>query len=150
MRVRLVTRQTQDGVLRLLGIRFLQSFKVLIMANKFGDNLKKIRVEKNVSQQELADLISSHSTHISRYERNMAAPSIDVVKKIAEALDVTTDTLIYGTQDEKVKNSLKDNELLNMFIKAQSLTNKQQDTVKDLLSAFLLKSDLQKNLAVAK
>jgi len=65
-------------------------------------------------------------------------------------LDVTTDTLIYGTQDEKVKNSLKDNELLNMFIKAQSLTNKQQDTVKDLLSAFLLKSDLQKNLAVAK
>jgi transcriptional regulator with XRE-family HTH domain len=106
--------------------------------------------EKNVSQQELADLISSHSTHISRYERNMAAPSIDVVKKIAEALDVTTDTLIYGTQDEKVKNSLKDNELLNMFIKAQSLTNKQQDTVKDLLSAFLLKSDLQKNLVAAK
>ena len=65
-------------------------------------------------------------------------------------MDVTTDTLIYGTQDEKVKNSLNDNELLNMFIKAQSLTNKQQDTVKDLLSAFLLKSDLQKNLAVAK
>jgi transcriptional regulator with XRE-family HTH domain len=117
---------------------------MLVMVNKFGDNLKKIRVEKNVSQQELADLISTHATHISRYERNMAAPSIDVVKKIAEALDVTTDTLIYGTQDEKVKNSLKDSEMLNMFIKAQSLTNKQQDTVKDLLSAFLLKSDLQK------
>lgn len=31
----------------------------------------------------------------------MAVPSIDVVKKIAEALDVTADTLIYGTQDEK-------------------------------------------------
>ena len=94
-------------------------------------------MEKNVSQEELADLTNSHSTHISRYERNMAAPSIDVVKKIAEDLDVTTNTLIYGTQDEKVKNSLKDNELLNMFIKAQSLTNKQQDTVKDLLSALL-------------
>lgn len=83
--------------------------KMLVMANKFGDNLKKIRVEKNVSQQELADLINTHSTHISRYERNLAAPSIDVVKKIAEALDVSTDTLIYGTQDEKVNNSLKDN-----------------------------------------
>lgn len=32
--------------------------------------------------------------------------------------------LIYGTQDEKVKNSLKDNELLNMFTKLQSLPNK--------------------------
>ena len=119
------------------------------MANKFGDNLKKIRVEKNVWQQELADMISCHSTHISRYERNMAAPSSDVVKKIAETLNVTTDTLIYSTQDEKVKNSLKDNELQNMFIKSQSLSNKQQNTVKDLLSAFLLKSDLQKNLSPA-
>lgn len=118
------------------------------MATKFGDNLKKIRVEKNVSQQELADLIRTHSTHISRYERNLAAPSIDVVKKIAEALDVSTDTLIYGTQDEKVKNSLKDNELLTMFAKVQSLSNKQQDTVKDFLSAFVLKTDLQKNLSV--
>jgi len=116
------------------------------MANKFGDNLKKIRVEKNVSQQELADMISTHSTHISRYERNLAQPSIEVVKKIAEALEVSTDTLIYGTQDEKVKNSLKDNELLNMFTKLQSLSNKQQDTVKDLISAFILKADLQKNL----
>jgi len=120
---------------------------MLVMANKFGDNLKKIRVEKNVSQQELADMINTHSTHISRYERNLAAPSIDVVKKIAEALDVSTDTLIYGTQDEKVKNNLKDNELLNMFTKLQSLSNKQQDTVKDLISAFILKADLQKNLA---
>jgi len=90
---------------------------------------------------------NTHSTHISRYERKLAAPSIDVVKKIAEALDVSTDTLICGTQDEKVKKSLKDNELLNMFTKMQSLSNKQQDTVEDLISAFILKADLQKNLS---
>jgi transcriptional regulator with XRE-family HTH domain len=116
------------------------------MASKFGDNLKKIRSAKNVSQQELADIIESHSTHISRYERNLASPSIDVAKKIAEALDVSIDTLIYGTQDEKVKNSLKDNELLNLFIRTQILTAKQQDIVKELLSAFLLKGELQKKL----
>lgn len=62
--------------------------EMLVMANKFGDNLKKIRVEKNVSQQELADLMSTHSKHLSRYECNLAAPSIDLVKKIAEALEV--------------------------------------------------------------
>jgi guanylate kinase len=69
---------------------------------------------------------------------------------IAEALDVSTDTLIYGTQDEKVKNSLKDNELLILFTKLQTLSNKQQDTVKDLISAFILKADLQKNLTAVK
>ena len=54
------------------------------------------------------------------------------------------------TQDEKVKNSLKDNELLNLFTKLQSLSNKQQDTVKDLISDFILKADLQKNLTAVK
>lgn len=56
-------------------------------------------------------------------------------------------TLIYGTQDEKVKNYLIDNELLNMFTIVQSLSNKQQDTVKDLISAFILKADLQKKIS---
>lgn len=54
---------------------------------------------------------------------------------------------LHGQQDEKAKNNLKDNELLNMFTKLQSLSNKQQDTVKDLISAFILKADLQKNLS---
>ena len=118
------------------------------MANKFGDNLKKIRVEKNISQQELADLVNTHSTHISRYERNLAQPSIEVVKKIAEALEVSIDTLIYGEQDERAKGTINDTELLTMFAKVQSLPDKQQNTVKDFLSAFVLKTDLQKNLAV--
>jgi transcriptional regulator with XRE-family HTH domain len=91
------------------------------MADKFGDSLKKIRTEKKVSQQELADMIGMHSTHISRYERNQAAPSIDVVQKIAESLDVSIDTLIYGNEDDKAKSNLKDNELLNMFSKVQQL-----------------------------
>lgn len=120
------------------------------MPNSFGDNLKRFRVEKNFSQQELADAIGMHSTHLSRYERNLTAPSIDVVKKIADVLGMSIDTLIYGGQDERAKGSINDNELLTMFAKVQSLSNRQQDTIKDFLSAFILKSDLQKNLAVAK
>ena len=57
---------------------------------------------------------------------------------------MSIDTLIYGQQDDRAKGSINDNELLTMFVKTQSLSNKQQDTVKDLLPAFLLKSDLQK------
>jgi transcriptional regulator with XRE-family HTH domain len=89
-----------------------------------------------------------HSTHMSRYERNLTAPSIDVVKKIADVLEISIDTLIYGQQHERAKDSINDNELLTMFAKVQSLSNKQQDTVKDFLSAFVLKTDLQKNLNV--
>jgi transcriptional regulator with XRE-family HTH domain len=117
------------------------------MANKFGDNLKKIRIEKNISQQELADAISSHSTHISRYERNMAAPSIDVVKKIGEALDVSIDTLIYGQQDEKAKTSLKDTDLLNLFTKVQLLDKQDLNAVKSMLKAYIFQKDTITRLA---
>jgi len=117
------------------------------MANKFGDNVKKIRVEKNISQQELADMIGIHSTHVSRYERNLALPSIEIAKKMAEALNVTVDTLIYGTQDEKAKNNLKDADLLNMFTKVQALDKTDLTTVKNLLKAFIFQKETQQRLA---
>jgi transcriptional regulator with XRE-family HTH domain len=117
------------------------------MAGKFGDNLKKIRTDKNVSQQELADIISVHYTHVSRYERNLAQPSIEVVKKIAEALDVSIYTLIYGAADEKAKNSLKDTDLLNMFTKVQQLDKTDLTAVKTLLKAFIFQKETQQRLA---
>lgn len=116
------------------------------MLSNFGDNLKRYRIEKNFSQQELAEAIGMHSTHVSRYERNLTAPSIDVVKKIVEVLDISIDTLIYGEENERAKGSINDSELLNMFAKVQQLPNKQKDTVKDFLSAFIFKTDLHKNL----
>ena len=67
------------------------------MADKFGDSLKKIRTEKKISQQELADMIGMHSTHISRYERNQVALSFEVAQKISKSIDIFFDTLIYGT-----------------------------------------------------
>lgn len=113
----------------------------------FGDNLKKIRNAKNISQGQLAEMISMHSSHISRYERNLTSPTIEVVKKIAEKLDVSADVLIYGFEDERAKNNLKDNELLSMFTKAQSLNDEDRKCVKSLLKAFLFQRDMQQQLA---
>ncbi len=117
------------------------------MANKFGDNVKKIRTDKNISQQELADIIGIHSTHVSRYERNMAQPSVEIAKKMAEALNVSVDTLIYGATDEKAKNSLKDTDLLTMFTKIQQLEKTDLSTVKNLLKAFIFQKETQQRLA---
>ena len=117
------------------------------MANKFGDNVKRIRTDKNISQQELADLVGIHSTHVSRYERNMAQPSVEIAKKMAEALNVTVDTLIYGPQDEKAKNNLKDADLLNMFTKVQALDKSELAAVKSLLKAYIFQKETQARLA---
>ena len=110
----------------------------------------RLRANSNNGKTGTSGRHRMHSTHLSRYERNLTAPSIDVVKKIADVLGMSIDTLIYRQQDERAKGSINDNELLTMFAKVQSLSNRQQDTIKDFLSAYILKSDLQKNLTVAK
>lgn len=131
----------------LYNLTYLPIFILFYMAS-FGEHLKELRSEKNISQSELANLIGMHSTHISRYERDLTQPTLEVIKKIAEALSVSTDALIYGSSDQQAKNKIKDTELLTMFNKVQSLEDKDINVIKSLISAYILKTDLQKNLKV--
>lgn len=115
--------------------------------NDFANNLKKCRTQKGVSQDEIAKRISIHPVQFSRYERGQSAPSIEVVQKIADALEVSIDQLVYGDQDSKAEQSISDRELLSMFQKIQLLSDRQKETVKDFLSSYILKDDLKQKLA---
>jgi transcriptional regulator with XRE-family HTH domain len=113
----------------------------------FGENLKAARAKKNISQGELAESMGIHPTHVSRYERNQALPSIDVVKKFADLLEVSTDSLVYGPHEEKAKGKIHDDELLTIFNKAQALSEEDRRCIKSLIKAFLFQKDMQKQLA---
>lgn len=120
---------------------------LIVTLMSFGDNLKKIRADKDISQGELAKMIDVHATHISRYERNLTSPTIDVAKKVADALEVSTDALIYGSDEQIVNNKLNDAELLQLFNKVQQLNDEDISSVKAMLKAFVFQKDLQKQLA---
>jgi transcriptional regulator with XRE-family HTH domain len=113
----------------------------------FGDHLKEIREEKGLTQSDLANLVEVHVVQLSKYERNLASPSVDVVKRIAEALQITTDQLIYGDAKQKAKDKIQDHELLNLFSKVQTLKKDDVHCIKSLITAYVLKTDLQKQLA---
>jgi hypothetical protein len=68
---------------------------------------------------------------------------LEIAEKMADALEMSLDELVYGQQNEKARVRIADNELLNLFNKTQDLPDDQKKTVKDLLSAFLLKSNLR-------
>lgn len=67
---------------------------------------------------------------------------------MSTALNIDTDTLIYGDAQEQTNNKIKDSELLNMFSRVQSFENKDVECVKNLLNDYILKTDLQQKLAV--
>lgn len=51
-------------------------------------NLKRIRIERGLSQEKLAEIVDLHRTYISGIERGMRNVSLHNIEKIAEALDV--------------------------------------------------------------
>lgn len=60
----------------------------------FGEKLKSIRLEKNLSQEQLADLLGTSKQVISRYETNQRTPKITVAKQYAEKLCIDLNYLI--------------------------------------------------------
>lgn len=60
----------------------------------FGDNMMLLRKKKKLSQAALGNLINTSGDVIGRYERGDITPSIDVVAKIADTLEVSIDYLI--------------------------------------------------------
>ncbi len=65
--------------------------------------LRAIRKKRGLTLQQLGDLTGIDFNSISRYERGVLVPNVRTIEKIASALNVTTDELLNGPKDEKIK-----------------------------------------------
>ena len=90
---------------------------------EFKDRLKEARTKKRLSQSELANTVGVHVTNISRYERGENKPTTQVLSKLADALDVTTDFLMSGSANEVAEGNISDKELLSLFKRVNTLSN---------------------------
>jgi len=60
----------------------------------FASNLRALRAERGLSQEELAHQAGLDRTYISSLERCVYSPSIDVVAKLADVLGVRASDLL--------------------------------------------------------
>lgn len=92
---------------------------------KVGSNIKMIRKDKKMSQKDMAKILNIPCSTYSNYENNNREPSAELLKKIAEILDVNiNDLLSLNAKDKKSTNSdryLSDNgstiEIIEKLIK---------------------------------
>ncbi len=61
---------------------------------KFGRHLRKLREEKNLTQEELADKAGMHFTYIGQIERGLRNPSLVNLQRLAKALRVSAGQLL--------------------------------------------------------
>lgn len=60
----------------------------------FGQNIRKIRIVKKLTQTEFADLFGLSRTAVGSYEEGRAEAKIDTIIKIADYFDLSLDQLV--------------------------------------------------------
>lgn len=64
------------------------------ISKKFGENLKKIRLEKKMSQGDICRTLGVDRGYISNLETGKRNPTLLTIKRIADALGVPVDRLL--------------------------------------------------------
>lgn len=68
---------------------------------KFGDFIKKLRKEKQLTQKELGEKLNITDKAISKWERGLSFPDIAVLKDLAEFFEIDISELLNGERGKK-------------------------------------------------
>jgi transcriptional regulator with XRE-family HTH domain len=88
---------SQDGAKKNFSTNEEEKYKSL------GQRIKFLRIEKGLTQADLAQILFSTKTTISNYETGYSTPDLDTLLKIADYFNVTMDYLL-GRVDKRVPN----------------------------------------------
>jgi transcriptional regulator with XRE-family HTH domain len=105
--------------------------------------IKELRNKLELTQTDLAKKVGMTYVQIGRYEKRGAVPSSDVLKRLADALNTTTDYLMNGATDKVASEQLQDKELLNLFKAVESLGNEDKSMIKLFLDSLVTKRQIQ-------
>lgn len=115
-----------------------------------GQKIKKLRLEKKWSQEDLSKAINIHSKHISRYENERAEPALEALKKMADAFEVTTDYLLYDNVPRNGIIKVIDPEFVEQFEKIAELNEEERSTIKNVIKAIIAKHQMEGIIANTK
>ena len=68
-----------------------------------GENIVALRRQRKLTQKALAEKLSVSATRLNYWEKDKSNPSIELLDKIAEVLEVPVDSLMPSASDEALK-----------------------------------------------
>lgn len=111
----------------------------LLVSMAFPQRLSTLRKARGLTQRALAELVDLSLIQIHRYEAGTAQPSLEGIRKLARALRVSADALVFE-QDERGP----DEALRLQFEALTQFTPEEKHAAKALLDALILQHQARK------
>lgn len=105
----------------------------------FPDRLSKIRKERKLGFNELAKMIEIHSTQLRRYEKGESQPTLDVLRKLAIALNVPGDMLLFDEQEREPPE-----DFILQFEALAKLNAEDKKAVRAMIDGMLIRHQAKK------
>ena len=102
-----------------------------------GARIKKIRLEKGLSQEELAHLCNTNAAHIGRIERSENNTSLEVVCRIAEGLGITIKALLDFENEPQLPTY--DEHTMKAIAYMQSQPDETKEQIVEIIKTFCKK-----------
>ncbi len=110
-----------------------------VLGKAFGEQLRKLREERHLSQRELAEGISIETAQISRYERGVVLPNAESLLALATFLRVSVGLLL-GQKDDvaaAADQPISDISLLERFRDLERLDRKDREVAIAVIDALI-------------
>lgn len=102
-----------------------------------GDKIKKLRKEKHITQQELADKVGISRSSIGMIESNKQGTTNETLVKLAKVLNTTVDYLLSDSDYENIEKKERD---YSLTIKEQENIDSEAQKILDELSMSFSKN----------
>ena len=105
----------------------------------FSERLAALRKDRSLTQQALADMVGMHISQIRRYEAGQSQPTLDVIRKLAIALSVSADMLLFE-KDERGP----DEELKLQFEAVSRLDAEEKRVIRSVIESMILRHEARR------
>jgi len=105
----------------------------------FPECLVELRKERGWTQQALCALVRRGIAQLKRYESGASQPTLDVIKRLAQALRVSSDYLLFGKNERG-----PDDDLRLQFEAFSRFSSEEKKVVKSVLEGMILKHEAKR------
>lgn len=101
-----------------------------------GSNIKVFRKEKGYTQKILADMSNMSRSYLADIEKDRYNPSLDTLKSIARALNISINDLLEDNNYECAPVELIEDDFKGMIEKIKKLSKEDREKIRKMIDIF--------------